>query len=267
MRAIGVLLIVCTTIGCSEQAPADDDWWNDGKADGFASERTIDVVLTQPFCDVCTADDKTVLVERSPVTKRIVELLDAAVRTVTIANFTFSVRAIEDAVVRAKGRGVAIRVAMDAGQEMGDTAAVRLRTAGVDVRFVKGSGDPAGLQHAKFMVDDELSLATGSNNWSSTGTSINEESTIVIRSVDGDPLLGGFRCHFEAIWESNHAGAAACSTDEVKFTPSSAPVKMIEEELRRAQKSIDVLMHHFAFDDLVKELAKAAERGVRARSA
>jgi phosphatidylserine/phosphatidylglycerophosphate/cardiolipin synthase-like enzyme len=263
MRSLALLLVVCSA--CSAPEPADDDWWDDGKADGFAADRTIDVVLTEPFCDVCTADDKTLLVARSPVTKRIVDLLDAAERTVTIANFTFSVRAIEDAVVRAKGRGVAIRVAMDAGQEMGDTAALRLRAAGVDVRFVKGSGAPAGLQHAKFMVVDELSLATGSNNWSSTGTSINEESTIVIRSVDGDPLLGGFRCHFEAIWESDHAGAAACSTEEVKFTPSSAPVKMIEDELRRAQKSIDVLMHHFAFDDLVKELAKAAERGVRVR--
>jgi hypothetical protein len=262
MRALGVLLAVCTACGGSGEP---EDWWGDGKADGFGSEREIEVVLTEPFCDVCTNDDKTVLVARSPVTRRIVELLDGAEKTVTIANFTFSVRAIEEAVVRAKGRGVAVRVAMDAGQEMGDTAAVRLRAAGVDVRFVKGGGEPAGLQHAKFMVVDELTLATGSNNWSSTGTSINEESTIVIRSVEADPLVGGFRCHFEAIWESNHKGAGACSTTEVKFTPSSAPVKMIEEELRRAQKSIDVLMHHLAFDDLVKELAKAAERGVRVR--
>jgi phosphatidylserine/phosphatidylglycerophosphate/cardiolipin synthase-like enzyme len=262
MRAIALLLAVCTA--CGTDAP-DDEWWDDGKGDGFGGNRTIEVVLTEPFCDVCTADDKTLLVARSPITKKVIELLDAAATTADIANFTFSVRAIEEAVVRAKGRGVTVRVAMDAGQQMGDTAANRLLAAGVDVRFIKGGGEPAGLQHAKFMVIDQLTLATGSNNWSSTGTSINEESTIVIKSVDGDPILGGFRCHYEAIWASDVAAAAKCSNQEATFTPSSAPIKMLEEELRRSTKSIDVLMHHLVFDDLVKELAKAAERGVRVR--
>ena len=40
---------------------------------------------------------------------------------------------------------------------------------------------------------------------------------------------------------------------------------MIKEEIARGQQTIDVLMHHFVFDDLVTELAKAAERGVRVR--
>ncbi len=264
MRAISLLLVVCTALGCGAETP-DDTWWDDGKGDGFGGDRTIEVVFTEPFCDVCTAADKTLLVERSPVTRKIVALVDGAQATIDIANFTFSVRAIEEAIIRARGRGVAVRVAMDAGQQMGDTAANRLLAAGVDVRFVAGSGTPVGLQHAKFMVVDKLSLATGSNNWSSTGTSINEESTIVIQSVDADPLLGGFRCHFEAIWAADHTAAGKCSTDEVFFAPSSAPIKMLEDELRHATRSIDVLMHHLAFDDLVKELAKAAERGVAVR--
>ncbi len=262
MRAILLLVAVCTA--CSTD-PADDNWWDDGKGDGFSADRNIEVVFNEPFCDVCTAADKTLLVQRSPMTKKIVALIDGAQTTIDIANFTFSVRAIEDAILRARDRGVTVRVAMDAGQQMGDTASTRLKAAGVDVRFVAGSGTPAGLQHAKFMVVDKLTLATGSNNWSSTGTTINEESTIVIQSIAADPLLGGFRCHFEAIWASDHTAAGKCSTQEAFFTPSSAPIKMLEEELRRSTTSIDVLMHHLAFDDLVKELAKAAERGVRVR--
>lgn len=264
MRASIRVLVVLALAACGAD-PADDHGWDDGKGDGFGGDRTIDVVFTAPFCDVCTAADKALLVERSPVTAKIVELVDGAQATIDIANFTFSVRAIEDAILRARGRGVAVRVAMDAGQQTGDTAATRLLAAGVDVRFVAGSGTPVGLQHAKFMVVDQLTLATGSNNWSSTGTSINEESTIVIRSVDADPLLGGFRCHFEAIWAADHQAAGKCSTQEVSFAPSTAPIKMITDELRRATRSIDVLMHHLAFDDLVKELAKAAERGVAVR--
>jgi hypothetical protein len=261
-RALVLLLAVCTA--CSTD-PADDNWWDDGKGDGFGGDRQIEVLFNEPFCDVCTAADKTLLVDRSPMTKKLVSLIDGAQTSVDIANFTFSVRSIEEAIVRARGRGVTVRVAMDAGQQTGDTVANRLLASGVDVRFVAGSGTPAGLQHAKFMVVDKLTLATGSNNWSSTGTSINEESTIFITSIDADPLLGGFRCHFEAIWATDPGAAGTCTTSEAFFTPSSAPIKMLEEELRRSTKSVDVLMHHLAFDDLVKELAKAAERGVAVR--
>lgn len=265
---LSVLLAVSATAatGCdatSDEAPADP--WSDGKGDGYGAERQIDVVLTQPHCDVCLPEDKTLLSARSPITTRMVALLDGATTSVDIANYTFSVKALEEAVLRARARGVTVRVAMDAGQQTGDTVATRLVAAGVDVEFVAGGGTPAGLQHAKFMIVDELTLATGSNNWSSTGTSINEESTIVITSVAGDPLLAGFACHFDAIWRREPTAAGACSTTEAAFSPSTKPIAMIKEEIARAQTSIDVLMHHLVFDDLVKELAKAAERGVHVR--
>jgi phosphatidylserine/phosphatidylglycerophosphate/cardiolipin synthase-like enzyme len=263
MRLSALLLVVCTA--CSTTAAPDDPWGGDGKGDGWASERDLQVVFTEPFCDVCTADDKALLQERSPMTAKLVELIDGAESSIDIANYTFSVRAIEEAILRAKMRGVTVRVAMDKGQESADTVAGRLADAGVPVHFVAGSGTPAGLQHAKFMIVDELTLATGSNNWSSTGTSINEESTIVIHSGEGDPLLAGFACHFAAIWNAKPGDAGACSNSEVAFSPSSKPLALIKDEIRRSEKTIDVLMHHFVFDDLVTELAKAAERGVRVR--
>ena len=259
-----LLLAVCTA-ACSTAGAPEDPWGGDGKADGWASERTIDVVMNEPYCDVCSADDKTFLQSRSPMVAKLVGLIDGAQESIDIANYTFSVKAIEEAILRAKTRGVTIRVAMDKGQEMADTVASRLLAAGVDVRFVAGGGNPAGLQHAKFMMVDKLQLITGSNNWSSTGTSINEESAIAVLSVEDDPLIHGFACHFTAIWDRKPADAGACSNTEVAFAPSSKPIALIKEEITRAQKSIDVLMHHFVFDDLVTELAKAAERGVRVR--
>ena len=263
MRWARLLLLAAAACGTDGDAPTDP--WTDGKADGYGEQRELEVVLTEPFCDVCTADDKSVLQQRSPVTAKLVALIDGAAESIDVANYTFSVRAIEEALLRARDRGVTIRVAMDKGQANGDTGATRLAAAGVDVRFVAGGGQPAGLQHAKFMIVDGRTLATGSNNWSSTGTSINEESTIVIRSVDGDPLLGGFACHFTAIWSAKPDTAGACTTPEAAFSPSTQPIKLLKEEIQRAQKSIDVLMHHLVFDDLTKELAKAAERGVRVR--
>ncbi len=266
MRLKALLLAVCTACSAAG-APDDDPWGGDGKGDGWASERAIDVVFNEPYCDVCTQADKDFLVSRSPMVAKIVGLIDGAQSSVDIANFTFSVKTIEEAIKRAKMRGVTIRVAMDKGQETADTVASRLSAAGIDVRFVAGvsTSMPVGLQHAKFMIVDKLSLLTGSNNWSSTGTSINEESAIAIKSKDGDPLLDGFQCHFEAIWNKDTSAAGACSNAEVAFAPSSKPIALIKEEIGRAQKTIDVLMHHFVFDDLVTELAKAQERGVQVR--
>lgn len=239
------------------------------KADDFAASRDVEVILTSPFCDVCDQADKDVLKAESPITARVIELIDGAQTSIDIAQFTFSVREIEAAILAAKDRGVAVRVAMNAAQSMGDTVAVRLKAAGVDVRFVVGKefdGDrPPGLQHAKFMMVDGTTLLTGSNNWSSTGTTINNENTLVFRSTADDPLISGFACHFDAIWNSKLSEAGACSNDVVAFTPSTAPIKMLKDSIRGSHRSVDVLMHHLLFDDLTKELAKAAERGVRVR--
>lgn len=269
MRRPGLVLAVTAVLACGESSTGDDPAGpgGGGKADGFADARTFDVLRTEPFCDVCTSADKTQLQSTSKLSSRMVELVDGAQTSVDIAQFTFSDRNIESALLRAHERDVDIRIAMDAGQDKPDSLATRLRTAGLDVRFVAGkpSGSVAGLQHAKFMIVDGATLAMGSNNWSSTGVSINDENTIVVGSTADDPLLVAFACDFEAIFAADHAGAAACSTDEVKFTPSSTPAKLIRDELRASTTSIDVLMHHLVFDDLVTELAKAAERGVRVR--
>ncbi len=238
-----------------------------GKADG-ADARDYEVLFTDPFCDVCSPADKAWLKERSKVVARVVELMDGATRRLDVAQFTWSVAEIEAALLRAHARGVAVRVAMNASQASGDTVATRLKAAGVDVRFVAGrpTGDFAGLQHAKFMLVDDGTLLTGSNNWSSTGTTINEENTLVVHGATDDPLVSAFACHFEAIWAEDHDGAGACSVDGlVAFSPDGAPVALLRDALRGAERSIDVLMHHLLFDALLKVLAQAAERGVKVR--
>jgi phosphatidylserine/phosphatidylglycerophosphate/cardiolipin synthase-like enzyme len=238
-----------------------------GKADSWEAARDVEVLLTEPYCDVCTTRDKDVLLARSPILARVIELIDGATESVDVAQYTFSRDVIAEALVRAHRRGVTVRMAMDAGQDRDGSLSRSLRDAGLDVRFVRGrgNGERSGLQHAKFMIVDGRALLTGSNNWSSTGVSINEENTIVVRADRNDPQIAGFACHFEAMWEQTHDAAVACSTDDVAFTPGTAAIRMIRDEIRAARRSVDVLMHHLVFDDLVEELAKAAERGVAVR--
>lgn len=227
------------------------------------SARKIEVIFTDPFCDVCTSRDKSVLQARSPIVKKVIELINNAKASIEIAQFTFSVREIEAAIVAAHQReGVEVRMAMDMGQNKQGTVARRLKEAGVDVVFVQGKelGEQDGLLHTKFMLIDGNTLLSGSNNWSSTGTSFNEENTMVIETNGGDPLIAGFACHFAAIRGSNLDGAGSCSGDGFAFTPSSAAYKLIRDEIRLATSTVQVLMHHLTYDNLVKELVNAQKR-------
>jgi hypothetical protein len=143
MRWLALLLVVCTA--CSAEPDAYEDPWGEGKGDGFGADRQIEVVLTEPFCDVCTASDKALLVERSPVTRKLVALLDAAGAKVDIRT-SRSACAIEEAVLLARLAASPCASRWMPVAERGNRA--RPLAAGVDVRFIASSGSPAGLRHA-----------------------------------------------------------------------------------------------------------------------
>lgn len=266
-------LSLCAAISCSQTVsePEADleaaDTLGDSKSDEFSASRQFEPLFTDPHCDVCTNADKNHLLDNSVMMNRIVELIDGAERTVEVAQFTFSRAAVEEAILRAHERGVDVRVAMNHQQSQGDNPSTRLRDAGVAVKFIKGknAGSYDGLQHAKFVIVDDATIAMGSNNFSSTGFSVNEENTIVLASRVDDPIVASFNCFFDKMYAGAVAEGASCSSPDARFTPSTHPWKMLRDEMRGAQASIDVLMHHLVFDDAVKELAKAAERGVRVR--
>lgn len=223
----------------------------------------VEVVLTEPHCDVCETDDKSFLVARSPIVFKVVQLIDGARETLDLAQYTFSNRDIKDAIQRAHDRGVRVRVAIDDAQDKPGTRATELKDAGVPVRFISGS--QGGLMHAKFLVVDGSTALTGSNNFSSTGVSINEENTMIIRGAQ-DLRVSGLACHFGAIWEDDAQAAGACSNDQAAFSPSAQGRNLVRDQLRSATKSIDVLMHHLTLDDLMDELIEAArDRGVAVR--
>ena len=273
---LGAIAIAIAALSCSnDEGPVEEapdleapDTLGASKADEFSASRRFEVYHTDPHCDVCTNADKDHLLANSDMMDRIIELIDGAQRSVEVAQFTFSRRQIEEAILNAHNRGVDVRVAMNSAQSQGDNPSTRLRDAGVNISFVKGkdvNGQFNGLQHAKFVIVDDDTIAMGSNNYSSTGFSVNDENTLVFTSSNSDPIVEAFNCYFDMMFENNLVDAATCSSPDARFTPSTHPWKMLRDEMRTAKTSVDVLMHHLVFKDAVKELAKAAERGVRVR--
>lgn len=266
------LVLTLALAGCAEpaspvDAPTEPGQSVGGKADEFKQDRRYEILLTNPHCDLCERADRDYLLENSAIIQRVVELIDGAESSVDVAQFTFSRAEIEAALKRAHERGVPVRLAMNHGQRVGSNVSNRLLEAGLDVRFIEGrdAGSFMGLMHAKYMIVDGDKLVTGSNNWSSTGPSINEENTIVMQAPFEDSLLAAFRCNFEKVWENDADGAATCSTSEVAFTPGFGAFAALRTALRASTQSIDVLMHHLLFENALRELTRAANRGVKVR--
>lgn len=261
-RAFAKLLAYAEAHGFIEDEPVLEEF--------DPADRKISVLLTAPYCDICDFTDKGVLRRESPIIHGVIEAIDAAEDKIDVAQFSFSVTEIEDALHRAMDRGVTVRIVMNHAQEGRNSRVDRLGAAGAQVLYLKGrvaarEDGIHGLMHNKYMrVDDDL-LLTGSNNWSSTGTSFNAENTMVFETSPADPLIAAYDCYTQKMWANEFDDAASCSTDKVKFTPGIAAYNLGRDAMREGQDTIDVMMHHLTFDRAVRDLAQAAERGVRVR--
>lgn len=101
---------------------------------------------------------------------------------------------IANAFIRAKQRGVAIRLIQDQSQSKGRRAVYGLlRGAGIPVRIQRGSG--GGIQHNKFLIIDDKYVVTGSFNWTFNASNKNDENFVVL-----DDEAPRFEPEFERLW-------------------------------------------------------------------
>lgn len=124
----------------------------------------------------------------------VVSALDAAQERVDIAMYSFTNDEMGQALVRAKERGVEIRVVLEKQQSTTQySELVALRDAGIPVRV---DSNPQ-LMHHKFAVIDSAFVITGSMNWTSNGVKENNENVLVIHSNE---LNAQFGEEFERVW-------------------------------------------------------------------
>jgi phosphatidylserine/phosphatidylglycerophosphate/cardiolipin synthase-like enzyme len=103
------------------------------------------------------------------------------------------------ALVRARDRGVVVRIIADGRQARGKRSAIPLlRSAGVDVRIFRGRG----VMHQKFAIFDGRLLVTGSYNWTEAAEKRNLENALFL----DDPALVG---RYGEWFDRQFAGAAA----------------------------------------------------------
>ncbi|WP_442753589.1 phospholipase D-like domain-containing protein [Methylocystis sp. JAN1] len=122
-------------------------------------------------------------------------LIDGARRSIDMAAYVLTDRALVAALGRAAMRGVRVRVYLD-GEEMGRNAPI-LGVAGapnIDVRLKARNRD---LMHLKSYQVDGRTLRTGSANFSVSGEAYQDNDLIVIESAQA---AARFRETFERLW-------------------------------------------------------------------
>jgi len=124
----------------------------------------------------------------------IVRQVDRAGKAIDIMMYSFTSRPIVQALERARGRGVAIRVLLDKGQETQKYAKGRyFANKGIAVKYDTG----AGLMHNKVGIIDGKLLFTGSFNWTAQAEARNAENLL---QIDDPGLIKQYQQRFDTLW-------------------------------------------------------------------
>ncbi len=196
----------------------------------------------------------------------LLEAVNSAQKSLDIAIYNFSEPSLANAVIRAKNRGVQVRLVMES-DNLSKPVPKRLLSAGIPII---GDGQDS-LMHDKFMVIDGKTLLVGSANFTING--LNTDNNYLLQINDPD-LAEAYSEEFESMFLNRNFGATDLqSSPRTDFKPGGIPVEVyfspedgisnrLLDLLIPAEKSIHFLAYTFTLDDLGQELIEKHQAGV-----
>jgi phospholipase D len=217
------------------------------------------------------------------------KLIDLAGRSVDIAIFSITLKDNPEALIRAKSRGVRVRLLLDEKHvyPKADSQINKLiKDGGIEIRTIRGTR-AYGVNHNKIGIFDNSAVATGSYNWTFGATFSNHENTMVAQHPT---YVNGYVKYFDWMWSKARtlsqgpAGelpegyygappqdqAPVMRLNGVKvpaflFSPGSGSEERLAELLAASRKSVDVVTFSFSSKILADALIEAKNRGVKVR--
>lgn len=126
-----------------------------------------------------TAEIETGFSPDGDAERLVVKVIDSAVRSIRLAAYSFTSPKVVQALIRAKRRGVNVRVVVD-------NSVPKSKSGAAALNLVVGAGIPARLNrkyaihHDKYIIADDRHVQTGSFNYSQAAAKSNSENVIVI---------------------------------------------------------------------------------------
>lgn len=204
--------------------------------------------------------------ESGGIEQAIIASIDGARLSVDVAIYSLSLREVGNALLRARDRGVAVRVVMESDS--------RERT--VPQALIEGGlpilGDRReGLMHDKFVIIDRSEVWTGSLNFTGNGAYDDNNNLVHIRSVK---VAENYLVEFEEMYTDDLFGSDSLAVTpnpsltvdgiqiETYFSPDDGVAARIVELLQGAQESIYFMAYSFTSDDIAQTMRDRADDGV-----
>src|SRR5437763_10482841 len=123
--------------------------------------------------------------------------IDHTAGTLDLAMYSFNEPTLTEALIRAKARGVAMRVILDSLQAGGSTSpADELKKAGVTVKLMRGiKGN--GIMHHKVAIYDGAIVQTGSFNWTDNASCCSWENSVFLAD---QKIVRRYQEEFDRMW-------------------------------------------------------------------
>ncbi len=134
------------------------------------------------YNDIPTA----LLTSLNSIRTNIIKMIDYSQKSIDIAVYSISDDVIVNALLKAKNRGVKIRIVTDRLQSTQSKSVEDLYNYGFDIKISDGYNK--GMMHNKYAIFDNSIVITGSFNWSNNAETYNWENAIV--------LYQGYAQHF-----------------------------------------------------------------------
>jgi phosphatidylserine/phosphatidylglycerophosphate/cardiolipin synthase-like enzyme len=223
-----------------------------------------------------------IFTEEEELARPLVAAINRTARTLDVALYNLQIDATVEALVRARARGVKVRVLFDkahivpkAGRQI-----QAVIDSGIETRMMNGRNG-SGAMHCKYAVFDGALLQTGSANWSGFAETFSYENIMFVADPD---IVSGYGAAFDWMWRqarppdapgapaAKHTPPPSDPTPDVYFNGTAlpdyafSPYGGTEEAIIRAidaaRSEAAVAMFTFTSRNLMAALQRAAARGV-----
>jgi phosphatidylserine/phosphatidylglycerophosphate/cardiolipin synthase-like enzyme len=226
---------------------------------------------------IFTADER--------VSPPLVTAIDRTRYTLDIALYNLQFEDTIDAMLRAKARGVKVRMLFDYDHvyPKANPQIQRVIDSGIETRVMKGRGG-SGSMHCKYAIFDATLLETGSANWSNLAEQASYENLMFL--VDPH-IVTGYRYNYEWMWsqakpagqpDAPSAKPSAPPADSNRsvnfngtalpnyvFSPRGGTIAEMTLAIDASRREVDVAMFAFTSRPLFDALSRAAARGVKVK--
>jgi phosphatidylserine/phosphatidylglycerophosphate/cardiolipin synthase-like enzyme len=199
-----------------------------------------------------------------------VKFIDASEKKIDVAVYNLGRQVIINALIKARERGVKVRMVGDVDESPTSGYQSIFRT---DIPF--SVGNSTGIQHNKFAIADDKFVMMGTGNLTDTDLLMNNNNYMIIESPT---LVKSYTREFEQMFFGKYAGKKEPKTTnrihvvnntklELYFSPYDGEDAMnrLIELIDGAKKEINYMIFAHTHDELSTALIRAAKRGVLVR--